>query len=211
MSKTYCFEVFPSRKHSENRMRRVLGRYNFTEKDNKYGTYFYKEVGKWEAFHLTNVLMCHGYKYKKYDKRWSRSGNYRSEFFKHHKGPYRCAYCGRKLKADTLEVDHFIPVSKAKSSKAARAVLWANSIYDVNNYRNLVAACHKCNQAKSDNLGRWVVIGSFGRFYHFWTVFYILLTIFVLGLIAVVVSLLGLSGEIVDIIRQAIGQFSYAI
>ena len=211
MSKTYCFEVFPSRNGNINRMRRVLGRYNFTEKDNKYGVYFYREADSWDAFHLTNVLLCHGYRYKKYDKRWSRSGNYRSEFFKHHKGPYRCAYCGRKLKADTLEVDHFIPVSKAKSSKWARCVLWANSIYDVNNYRNLVASCHKCNQAKSDNLGRWVVIGSFGRFYHFWTVFYILLTVFILSLIALIVGVVGISGDIVEAARQTLGHFFYAV
>ena len=211
MSRTYCFEVFPSRNHSENRMRRVLGRYNFVEKNNKYGSYFYKEASRWEAFHLGNVLTCHGYKYKKYDKRWSRSGNYRSEFFKHNHGPYRCAYCGRKLKADKIEVDHFIPVAKAKSSKWARAVLWANSIYDVNNYRNLVAACHRCNQAKSDKLGRWVIIGSFGRFYHFWTIFYILLAIFAVAIVALIIALTGSGVLLVNALREAAGQFFYAI
>lgn len=211
MSRTYCFEVFPSRNGNVDRMRRVLKRYKFDEKENKYGVYFYVEATKWNAFHIGNVLTCYGYKYKKYDKRWSRSGNYRSEFFKHNKGPYRCAYCGRKLKADKVEVDHFIPVAKAKSSRWARCVLWANSIYDVNNYRNLVAACHKCNQAKSDKLGRWVLIGAVGRYYHFWTIFYILLTLAIVGLIALALSLTGTSLMIFDFIRKALGQFVYAV
>ncbi len=47
-----------------------------------------------------------------------------------------CFYCGRPLKPDSADVDHFIPWSFIKDDK-----LW-----------NLVLACPACNRAKSDRL-----------------------------------------------------------
>lgn len=211
MSKIICFDIYPSYRDDINYMRKILIKNGFEEQENKYGSFFHAEAGRWQAFHISNIIACHKYKYKKYDKCWNRSSNYRSEFFKHYHGPYRCAYCGKKLTRSTLEVDHFIPVAKAKSSVKARMLLWINAIYNVNNYRNLVPACHKCNAAKSDNMGRWIIIGSFGRYYYFWPILYCLLAVFSVALLYWVTYILGFSDVIIQALRNFIGDTMSAV
>lgn len=183
MSNLICFDIYPRKQDNVGRMARLLSRHGFKEKNNKFGTYFHAEVSKWDAFRIQNLILCHRYNYKRYEKCWDRSDNYRSEFFKHNNGPYRCAYCGRRITSKDLEVDHLIPVSKAKSSRWARFILWMNAIYNVNNYRNLVASCKRCNRKKSDNMGLWVVIGSIGRFRLFWNMIDFMLLLFIVAVV----------------------------
>jgi 5-methylcytosine-specific restriction endonuclease McrA len=196
MSKLICYDIFPRQKDNVDRMSRLLTRHGFVTKTNQYGTYFHAEVGKWDSFHIKNIILCHNFKYKKYEKRWDRSDNYRSEFFKHYKGPYRCAYCGRRINSSSMEIDHLVPVSKAKSNGWARFMLKMNTIYNVNDYRNLVPSCKRCNRKKSDNMGLWVIIGSIGRHRIFWNFVDLILLGLIIAAVLFVAAALGVLGEL---------------
>ncbi len=72
-----------------------------------------------------------------------------------------CAYCKQRMdlelgKDNTAEIDHVVP----------RSVLRSKDIYDMD--ENLVAACHMCNNLKSDMpvrhwlflaIPRWQIMG----------------------------------------------------
>lgn len=51
---------------------------------------------------------------------------------------YTCQYCGRKLPADKLNIDHVVPRSKGGR----------------NTWTNLVCTCHECNTKKGGHLPR---------------------------------------------------------
>lgn len=75
--------------------------------------------------------------------------DYRSEYFKHNPGLFgciwKCAYCGRPLFGrHAVQVDHIVPL---------------NNPLGVNKGINLVAACPKCNQAKSDKFDYRCAVG----------------------------------------------------
>ena len=170
MAHTFCFDVYP-KKGKVNKMRSVLvDIHGFPDKQNHNGSYFYTEVPADDAWQIQLILKTRKYKFRRYDKRYARGTSYRKDFFKLNPGPYRCAYCGRRLKEDDVEVDHLIPVSKAKSEFKVRALLQMCGISNVNDPKNLVAACHKCNSRKSDNMGVWVVKGVIGRHKKIWIV-----------------------------------------
>ena len=173
---TICFEVYPRGKNI-NKMRKVLvNKHGFEERENRYGSYFYGEVPNIDAWQTKTMLNINNYAYKSFDRRYERSSNYRDVFFRTHKGPYRCAYCGRHLKPANLEVDHLIPVAKAKTSMAARTFLHLAGARSVNDAKNLVSACKKCNGKKSDKIGLWVPRGIIGRFNIVWTIRDVMIT-----------------------------------
>lgn len=185
MAHIVCYEAFPTAKNI-GRMRRVLvGRHGFTERTNQHGSYFYLETSSMDSWQIQTVLKFHQYKYRAYDKRYERSSSYRKEFFEHNKGPHRCAYCGRRLRGDDIEVDHLIPVSKAKSKVGVRTWLHLCGITDVNDHRNLVASCKKCNRKKSDKMGFWIFRGALGRFDIVWTIRDIVVTIIVIAILMI--------------------------
>lgn len=106
-----------------------------------------------------------------------RSANYRCNFFKANKGlrghrkHYHCSYCGRIKKKDDITVDHLIPVNKVLKGCHKRfwkMVLRLNGINDINDTRNLVPACRKCNSRKGANTGIWIIRGLIGRHFGFW-------------------------------------------
>lgn len=85
---------------------------------------------------------------KSYSQRKRDKLDYRQEYFNHNPGLfgsiYFCAYCRRPLFRDEVEVDHIMPLNNA----LGRNVRW-----------NLVAACRRCNRAKSDTVDGRVVLG----------------------------------------------------
>lgn len=99
---------------------------------------------------------------------WTRAYNARTIFFQNNKPPYRCRYCNRRLKKEYLQVDHLVPVQKAEHSYFARLLLRIQGIKNVNDPRNLVAACGSCNQAKRDKLGFWFIKGMLGKYKFYW-------------------------------------------
>lgn len=79
--------------------------------------------------------------------------NYRTEFFKHHKGLfglYFCTYCGKIMHKSVVTVDHVVPKSK----------FLANKVWDANTKFNLVAACHSCNSSKGNKVDLRIVQGE---------------------------------------------------
>lgn len=108
-----------------------------------------------------------------------RSTNYRCNFFKVNKGlrgrrkHYHCSYCGRIKKKDDITVDHLIPVNKVLKGHHKRfwkMILRFNGINDINDTRNLVPACRKCNSRKGTNTGIWILRGLVGRHFGFWCI-----------------------------------------
>lgn len=108
-----------------------------------------------------------------------RSANYRCNFFKVNKGlrgrrkHYHCSYCGKIKKKDDITVDHLIPVNKVLKGRHKRfwkMVLRFNGINDINDTRNLVPACRKCNSRKGTNTGIWILRGLVGRHFGFWCI-----------------------------------------
>lgn len=170
MSQIICFEAFPKCGKLEDMRRILVGKHDFIEKQNQNGSYFYIEVPSEDAWMTKTMLRARRYRFRKYDKRYARGTSYRRDFFSTHKGPYRCAYCGKKLKSNELEVDHLIPVGKAKTESGVRALLQICGISNVNDPKNLVAACHECNNRKSDKMGVWVIKGAIGRHKSVWII-----------------------------------------
>ena len=184
MARTIKFEVFPTDKNRKD-MEKVLKKHGFEKKENKYGDYYYIEVSSMDSWMTKRLLNRKGYKYRSFDKRYDRGTNYRGDFLKdnHYKKRYRCAYCGKRIKKENMEVDHLIPVSKAKTHSSVRLWLQLCGIKNVNDTRNLVAACKPCNRRKSDHMGVWVIKGSIGRFGAFWVIRDILFVIFICAII----------------------------
>ena len=100
---------------------------------------------------------------------YKRNTTYRKTFFSNNKAStYRCAYCGKRLKEEDVEVDHLIPAGAAQKKFLVRLILRLRGITDINAERNLVAACMRCNRKKSDNMGLWIYRGMIGRYKAFW-------------------------------------------
>ena len=193
MASIICCEVYP-RKNNVSSMRRVLvNKHGFEEKQNSRGVYFYNEVSSMDFWQLNLVLKFHNYKFKTYDKRYSRSTSYRKTFFANNKGPYRCVYCGKRITAETLEVDHLLPVAQAKDNLWVRTLLHLSGAKNVNDSKNLVQSCTKCNRKKSDKMGLWVIRGIIGRFDCVWVIRDIVVAILVIVAILIFVNAVDLS------------------
>lgn len=191
MAQIICFNVYPT-KWNLNKMRTILvDDHGFEEKNNQNGPYFYIEVSSLDSWQIKTLLNVKGYKYRSYDKRYERSGSYRKKFFEHYKGPYRCAYCGKRLKDEYIEIDHLIPVAKAKREMGVRTWLHLCGITNVNDVKNLVASCSKCNRKKSDKMGLWVFKGMLGRHKQFWIIRDIIILIIILLIIGILFAFGG--------------------
>lgn len=150
-----------------------------------------KQTGiKWSYYTITtdkknvgeitkNALKSH-IKFNCYEKQWSRSSNYRVEFFKCYSPPFRCRYCNRKLTPDKVVVDHIVPVSKAKKSQNARHKLTIHGIKDVNDPKNLAPSCESCNKRKGNKMGLWYIRGILGKYKAYWVACYLILAALVL-------------------------------
>ncbi len=109
------------------------------------------------------------FKYKCCQTEWTRSNHYRETFMRNNPLPLRCRYCNKKLKKPKdVEVDHLIPVSKAKNSNFIRWRLKVRGIDNINSQKNLVASCKKCNRRKADKMGLWYIRGVLGKYKLYW-------------------------------------------
>ena len=146
-----------------------------------------------------------GLKARCFDEKFDRSPQYRYKFIKANPpvdGKYRCVYCGRLVNKNDMEVDHILPVSKAKSVKWVRKKLKRG----VNDLSNLVPACHKCNRKKHDSTFIfWRIRARLGSHVEYWGIRLILLLVIVIFIIAYI-STIDLS-EIDAKINYYINQF----
>lgn len=108
--------------------------------------------------------------------KYERSRDYRYQFIKNNPGykhdykHYHCAYCGKKILKENMEVDHIISVHKAKTTFLAKVLMWILGLKDVNDPRNLVASCNRCNRKKGSMGNGWLIAGVIGKSYKLWVV-----------------------------------------
>lgn len=119
-----------------------------------------------EIRHCEKWCRLKGLKMKAIGESISRSADYRKNFFAKNSpmfgSRYACAYCGRKLKFEQVQVDHIIPVEMARRSDIRRKIKsygWKS----INDPENLCAACSVCNRLKSSNGGLWIIRGRLGK------------------------------------------------
>ena len=111
------------------------------------------------------------------DQRFTRSRDARKNFLAKKKGLFGskifvCVYCGKLVRQSNMEVDHCIPVHSAKTNPFVRFYIRFIGLFQnkedrnqgINGVWNLVPACSKCNGAKSDKTGAWVIRGIVGRY-----------------------------------------------
>lgn len=166
MQKTEClyFDLFTDRRL------KWMDTYHPKRVDNRGRPYYTILVPTSQKRSVIWKARLRGIRFRFYEKRWSRSSNYRDQFLEINHGPYRCRYCNRKLTRESMVIDHIVPVAKVKSSTYARRLLEWNGIMDVNDVRNLAPSCRKCNGRKSDKMGLWCVEGWLGQYTWFWLV-----------------------------------------
>ena len=102
----------------------------------------------------------------------ARSKTYRDKAFASwtclHDGRYRCVYCGKKLKKENVEVDHLYSVGAVRRNPSLQKKLQKAGIKDVNDVKNLVPSCSRCNRKKGAKLGRWIMKGKLGKHQAYW-------------------------------------------
>ena len=107
-----------------------------------------------------------------------RNSGYRTIFFQNHRSVfgnmYFCAYCGRLMKKKNVSVDHIYPVDKVSKSPKMQRKLKLRRMTDVNDKRNLVASCKRCNLRKGTRTGFWIFRGKIGKSNLFWIVRYVI-------------------------------------
>jgi DNA-directed RNA polymerase subunit RPC12/RpoP len=128
---------------------------------------------------------------------YRRNSNYRKTFFESRPGLfgrdfYFCTYCGKLLKKDNITVDHMFSVKAVQRSKFLKRSLKWFGIENINDSKNLVAACPRCNERKGIKGGLWVLRGLIGRYSAFWLVYWtIVLAVLIASLIFCIALLLN--------------------
>ncbi|MBM6840108.1 hypothetical protein H6A03_00925 [[Clostridium] spiroforme] len=160
------------------------------KKTGKYSGMWHKKTdNSAEIEILKNYCIAHHLNIKIYDDSDKRSHDYRSSFFQTNLGLfnkgryYHCAYCGRILKKNDIQVDHIFPVYMVKDSNFTnfnKKVLKLFHITNINCTRNLVASCKKCNQQKGNKTGLWIFRAWIGKYFLFWIIFYAFILLAVL-------------------------------
>lgn len=126
------------------------------------------------------------------EEQYMRNHDYKKSFFEKNKGLlkngiyYHCAYCGRIMKKDIVTVDHVIPIQKVKSSqnkKFYQLLMGKCNMKNINDVKNLVAACQYCNSKKGSKAGLWIFRGFIGRYFITWIIIYLAIFLWVLCLI----------------------------
>lgn len=137
-----------------------------------------------------------------FEKNFSRASNYREKFFSfnhgifNHEKYYRCVYCGHIKKKKNITVDHLIPVQKVLKGRlkgAHRTFLRLQRINDVNDVKNLVAACKHCNSRKGTKTGLWFIRGYLGKHTSYWVIVRLIELVIVITLIYFFITVKGSS------------------
>lgn len=105
---------------------------------------------KEECLSLQRKARRRGYKTNVFADKFNRTNNYRQIFFDSRPGQtmFRCAYCGRIYSKNHITVDHVVPIYAAKRYFQARTLLKIQKCDGVNDLKNLVPACRRCNYKK---------------------------------------------------------------
>lgn len=139
------------RKINKKKLDRYHMYYNFINYDKikKYNQKYYeehKEVKK-EGIEISKIIRNYyknnqGHIDIEHEKRREDQRRYkrnrRIKIYNKYKG--RCAYCGKKIRINTFEIDHLIPKEQEIHPNTSE-----------NNYYNLLPACKHCNNLKRDH------------------------------------------------------------
>lgn len=121
---------------------------------------------------VSEFCKTNGLRYKIINDFSERSANYRYEFFKNNKpkifNRYICVYCGRLMTVKQTTVDHFYPIGAASKSLSLQKRLKRRGLENINDVKNLVPACERCNKRKSAKMGWWLVAGRLGQITWLW-------------------------------------------
>ena len=107
-----------------------------------------------------------------------RRADYRRRYFSSHTPDigkrYICVYCGKWMIRENTTVDHLYPVGRVSRDLALQKKLSGKGIQNINDPKNLVAACKSCNDRKKDAMGSWILKGKLGRHKWLWWIRYLL-------------------------------------
>lgn len=159
-----------------------------------YGRSFYsKKVTEAEKEELILYCKKHRLKYAVIDDVYMRDSHYRKEFLQGYDHKWiLCAYCGFPKRTKNITVDHIIPIDKAKKSKRTKKLLQWLHIENVNDKRNLAAACRKCNRRKSTQMGIWILRGFIGKSNIIWVLRWIVRCILIVVIIVQLYNIINL-------------------
>ena len=155
---------------------------NFTRRQKKF---LEKQGFEWDGLNYVGYLQSeravkkikyycqnHKLRFRINNSLGTRSGDYRRIFFIYNKpafgNKYICAYCGRLLNKDKVTVDHLYPIGKASKSLKYQKKLNKRGVRNINEPKNLVPACKRCNALKSAKTGLWILRGKIGRYKYIW-------------------------------------------
>lgn len=147
-----------------------INKYKHCIKKGPYGEYYVLTIKPEEKKDLLLKIHKNQLKYKIYEKKWTRSSDYRQKFINSTKEPYKCRYCNKPLKKEYMTIDHIYPVSKGQNNIDSRMLLYIRNISDINDLRNLAPACYKCNKKKGNKLGLWYIRGILGKYTLYWKI-----------------------------------------
>jgi 5-methylcytosine-specific restriction endonuclease McrA len=165
------------------------------KKTGKYSGYWYLNTDdQFLANRLQAYCLKKGLTFLILESSYSRNAHYRADFFannkpiiKNGKPYYRCVYCGRLFQKNQITIDHLYPIHKVKNSSFRninRELLKKFDIEDINDCKNLVAACSSCNKRKSKKTGLWLIRGYLGKYPLFWKIaYYVLILSLCLGIL----------------------------
>lgn len=169
-----------------------INNYHPQKKNGPYGGFYQLCVPETEKRNVSKKLHKRRIKSKWYKKEWGRADDCRKIFLKVNKPPYRCRYCHRSLNIQEMEVDHLVPVSASKNSADKRNLLYIRGIKNVNDIRNLVPSCKRCNNRKGSKTGLWYVRGILGKYSWYWALIYACRVLFIAAIIlSIIVQFYG--------------------
>jgi hypothetical protein len=80
------------------------------------------------------------------------------------------------MSRENTTVDHLYPVGRVARDLTLQKKLARKGIQNINDTKNLVAACKRCNDRKKDAMGVWILKGKIGRYKWLWWVRYLVRT-----------------------------------
>jgi len=120
----------------------------------------------------------HGLTFRIDNELGRRRTDYRRRYFSSHTpdigNMYICVYCGKWMRREKTTVDHLYPIGRVSRDLALQKKLSGKGIQNINDSKNLVAACNSCNNRKKDAMGLWILKGKLGRHKWLWCIRYLL-------------------------------------
>jgi HNH endonuclease. len=172
MKQMYPVSVFSSGEFSRKSRKRLSGYGLIWD-----GVEFFGIVGEKTLHKIKKYCSLHKYRFRIENNLGRRGSDYRRRYFIMNKpvigDKYICVYCGKLLTKDELTVDHIYPIGKASNSLKYQKKLSRKGIKNINDGKNLVSACAKCNALKSADTGLWILKAKIGRIYPLWIVRYL--------------------------------------